>query len=176
MKSDRLDTLKKALGLAALTKARSTRKSVTSKSPATAVKATAPGMARTAPILIDDIPDFEIHLKVRVEPGKKPPVSRGEAVRATHRLKKDALQPGLDAETAAFLQKLEPKLLKWLAESRKNATHFLVDPVGALMASGIVTDPARIARLRSLRPKPPRPEKVPRSFQITHVEIDVDQS
>jgi len=176
VKSDRLDTLKKALNLAALSRARMARKTVTSKSPVTESRAPASGQPRTAPILIDDIPEFEIHLKVSVGPGRKPRTLTGETTRLRGPRTTDALKPALDPKLEEFFQDLEPKLLKWLADNRKNATHFLVDPVGALIASGLVKDPERIARLRALRPKAPPPEKVPRCFQISHVAIDVDET
>ena len=71
----------------------------------------------------------------------------------------------LSTEDIDALRKAEPRVLKWIAESEKNAVLFTANPVKALLEAGVELSREQLLRLRLLRqrnlanigPQPPSP-------------------
>jgi hypothetical protein len=62
-----------------------------------------------------------------------------------------AISEGLSQEDLKKIRKMEPELLKWIAESDKNAARFYVDPLSALDLAGIKIDPQLQKKIRQVR-------------------------
>lgn len=96
-------------------------------------------------------PEMEVHASLRFVPMKKETARKLRRSDDPRRGRRPAEALRVGAEEIKALQKAEPQLLAWVAESDENAVLFTADPLKALGEAGVKLSPEQLLRLRLLR-------------------------
>lgn len=99
-----------------------------------------------------DIPTVEVNLNIHFVASDNEQIERiTKWPLGISRRSIAAIFEGLAEEDLKKIREMEPKLLKWIAESDKNAARFYVDPLSALDSAGIKIDSQLQKKIRRVR-------------------------
>lgn len=96
-------------------------------------------------------PKVEINVTLHFVPMEDDTVLKLSRTGDARKSRGPAERLGLGAEEIEALRKAEPRLLKWIAESKENAVLFTANPLKALVEAGVELSANQLLRLRVLR-------------------------
>ncbi len=96
-------------------------------------------------------PKVEINVTLHFVPMEDETVLKLSQTGDARKSREPAERLGLGEEEIEALRKAEPRLLKWMAESKENAVLFTANPLKALVEAGVELSPNQLLRLRILR-------------------------